>query len=377
VGRMGMAAQPVQIGDQCSTGNVIHEIGHAVGLFHEHTRADRDSYVRLLRQNIQAEALVNFVIAPESATQGQYDFASIMHYGPYAFSVNGQPVLTTIPDGIAIGQRSGLSSGDVAAVRALYGEASPMAAAVGPGGSGAPSAVTVMLGSNPAGRTLVVDGEPLTAPTTLGWEIGSVHTVSAPSAATGDTIWTFARWSDGGGQTHTVRASAAVTSLTASFQTHYRLETEVQPAGAGLLRVSSGVASGFHAAGATVQVSAQANPNYCFVGWGGTIPVTAPAVALLLGRPYRVTAQFQVGAVTLPSTFSLPASGGSYEVGVAATSGCIWTAVTNGSWISIGTPFGVSAGVLRLTVRANTSGAARSALVVVNGRAMVVQQAAR
>jgi Astacin (Peptidase family M12A) len=42
-----------------------------------------------------------------------------MHYGAFAFSRNNMPTIQTI-DGEQIGQRNGLSAGDIAAVRVLY-----------------------------------------------------------------------------------------------------------------------------------------------------------------------------------------------------------------------------------------------------------------
>lgn len=45
-------AQPVYMTDECSTGNLCHEILHALGLHHEHTRRDRDQYVSVQWENI-------------------------------------------------------------------------------------------------------------------------------------------------------------------------------------------------------------------------------------------------------------------------------------------------------------------------------------
>jgi hypothetical protein len=37
--------QPVNLGANCNLGNTIHEIGHAIGLFHEQSRTDRGNFV--------------------------------------------------------------------------------------------------------------------------------------------------------------------------------------------------------------------------------------------------------------------------------------------------------------------------------------------
>lgn len=110
------------LGTGCSQGSVIHELGHALGLRHENTRIDHTDFVEYRAANVMPTAASNFQVASRAAMIGDYDYGSIMHYNSHAFTLNGRP---TLASPVKIGQRDSLSSGDAAAIRAIYGAACP------------------------------------------------------------------------------------------------------------------------------------------------------------------------------------------------------------------------------------------------------------
>jgi Astacin (Peptidase family M12A) len=91
VGRQG-GGQVVLINDLCGVRTAIHETLHSLGFWHEQSRCDRDSYVEILYNNIEAGRSDQFDRhCSGAASIFAYDEGSIMHYPSNAFGriVNG------------------------------------------------------------------------------------------------------------------------------------------------------------------------------------------------------------------------------------------------------------------------------------------------
>lgn len=66
VGMRGLGAQAISIGKNCDKfGIVVHELGHVVGFWHEHTRPDREKHVVINKDNISPGQEYNFNKLPD------------------------------------------------------------------------------------------------------------------------------------------------------------------------------------------------------------------------------------------------------------------------------------------------------------------------
>ncbi|KAJ8354787.1 hypothetical protein SKAU_G00223540 [Synaphobranchus kaupii] len=126
VGNNHVGEQILSIGQYCDHIDIVeHELLHALGFFHEHSRYDRDNYVTIVWENILKVRKVNFkkALENETTTHGTpYDYNSVMHYDQFAFGIGNRiTIITKLPEfQNKIGQRLDMSHYDAVELNSLY-----------------------------------------------------------------------------------------------------------------------------------------------------------------------------------------------------------------------------------------------------------------
>ncbi|RUS79862.1 hypothetical protein EGW08_012388 [Elysia chlorotica] len=130
VGMENRGRQEVSIGSGCEfKGIIMHELLHALGFYHEHSRYDRDENVKINFENVASGGNLNFELKTPNEMSLQntpYDFNSIMSYDAYTMAADGsRPVMVPLPGKadqvFQMGQRLWLSDLDVHRIQSLYG----------------------------------------------------------------------------------------------------------------------------------------------------------------------------------------------------------------------------------------------------------------
>ncbi|KAK5982184.1 hypothetical protein GCK32_010645 [Trichostrongylus colubriformis] len=95
VGMQG-GEQDMSLNSACYTiGNVVHEVMHALGIFHMHMRDDRDKYVKIDFSSVQKDKKINYAKYKTHyvINYTPYDYGSVMHYDAKAFASNGYSLI--------------------------------------------------------------------------------------------------------------------------------------------------------------------------------------------------------------------------------------------------------------------------------------------
>ena len=122
----GQMPQGLSIGRGCDQhGTILHELGHAIGFWHEMSRPDRDQFVDIKWENIREHHRSNFDIETNVDSLGEaYDPYSIMHYGNNFFTSNGRRTIRLKPGTSykesQMGQRGELTGSDIRQANRLH-----------------------------------------------------------------------------------------------------------------------------------------------------------------------------------------------------------------------------------------------------------------
>uniref|UniRef100_A0A3B4G693 Metalloendopeptidase n=1 Tax=Pundamilia nyererei TaxID=303518 RepID=A0A3B4G693_9CICH len=126
VGNRHVGKQRLSIGTNCDhIATIEHEFLHALGFWHEQSRADRDDYVEIMWDRITEGKGHNFNTYDDTTSSSlgvPYDYSSMMHYSKTAFKNGMEPtIVTKIPAfSDIIGQRMEFSDSDLLKLNRLY-----------------------------------------------------------------------------------------------------------------------------------------------------------------------------------------------------------------------------------------------------------------
>ena len=204
-----------QCGEKSS---LLHEIGHTVGMWHEHQRTDRDEYLTVREEGL-LETARKWIVENDHPAHGHYDFASVMHYQPLSHSRDGLPVLESIPPGIQIRPPGGgLSPGDIEKVAILYHS----------------HVWPTTISSNPPGLDILVNNERVTTPVKYFWQHGRIRSIRAPSPQEKDgSRYVFARWNDNRAREHNINPGDEGTWFEANFIVQHSITGSAYPESGG------------------------------------------------------------------------------------------------------------------------------------------------
>lgn len=112
--------QTISLDQYISVASVIHEMGHTVGLYHEHSRKDRDQYISIQWNNIQSGQAYNFNMYNSGTDIGPFNINSVMMYWPNSYSKNGLPTIKRANNTNFTYNRTGFTTGDINTINTMY-----------------------------------------------------------------------------------------------------------------------------------------------------------------------------------------------------------------------------------------------------------------
>ncbi len=199
--------------------------------------------------------------------------------------------------------------------------------------------VQITITSNPTGSGFVtVDGSAIATPQSYWWDPVSSHVIAAnsPVSCGSGCQYSWMSWNDGGGQSHSITASSAATTYTATFQQQYSLTVssvyDSPNPGSEWLNAGSSVT-----ASVSSPVSGGSGTQYVCTGWSGTgsVPSSGSSCSVIftLNAPSSIIwnwkTQYYLSMQASPSNGGIvtPSSGwedSGVNVPISATANAGW-----------------------------------------------------
>jgi uncharacterized protein (TIGR03437 family) len=149
---------------------------------------------------------------------------------------------------------------------------------------------SINVNSVPAGLALTVDGSSCTTPCSVQKPVGTSIAITAPASVAGASgvRYDFAGWA--GANNGVVVAAPGVQSVTAKYQTLYRLSWSSRPANTGSWQFSPSSPDGYFAAGAQVAVTFTPATGWQFQSWNLDLSGTADPASIVMAAPHNIQA---------------------------------------------------------------------------------------
>lgn len=125
VGFLSEPGQKLNLAPRCmNKGGALHEIMHALGFQHEHQVPWRDKFIKVNMKNLRPKSLPSFWKLNDSQVLYlgyEYDYDSVMHYGPYQSSFTQKKVIIALQPGAEnMGFLLRLSHTDIYKINTVY-----------------------------------------------------------------------------------------------------------------------------------------------------------------------------------------------------------------------------------------------------------------
>lgn len=120
LGRVGRR-QEIWYGVNFPPGSLIHETCHALGIYHETGRPNRDNYIKIHFTNLMDGWAAEYNQPVGALSIASYDYCSIMHYPTTGGAKAGTKAFTVLHETTCtVGQRDGLSPKDIQTIKRIY-----------------------------------------------------------------------------------------------------------------------------------------------------------------------------------------------------------------------------------------------------------------